>query len=354
MEIPYSRYIIGNIPWYSVLIVSGIVLAVILGQIEAVRRGLPRDTAVDVALFGIPMGIIGARLYYVVFSWEQYASNPVSVLYIWEGGIAIYGCILGGILGILLCAKVRKYHIGDLLDVAAPGLILAQAIGRWGNYFNMEAYGPVITDTRFCFFPVGVLINGNEWHYATFFYESCWNLGVFLLVWFALRKKITRRGHLAAWELILYGCGRFVVEQLRTDSLYIGSLRASQWLALVMCLLLAAFLLYRRKGKWWILCLALLAVKWFLLRQPVLYVVTIVLAYALLLEYGRKARGITAAIFAVDLIGWLCALLQVPVSASLAYYVHALACTATYALAVAMLYFCGEEGTKCRLEENAI
>ena len=245
MEIPYSRTIIGNIPWYSVLIVLGVICAIILATSEEKRIGLPKDTIIDASLLAVPCGIIGARLYYVLMSWGQFASNPISALYIWEGGLAIYGGVIGGGLAVLIYAKIKKLSFLAITDCIAPGLLLAQAIGRWGNYFNMEAYGPEIINPALQFFPMGVLIASDTtmvWHMATFFYESLWNFCGFIVLWL-IRKKQARAGHLFCWYMIIYGCGRFMIEQLRTDSLYIGTLRASQWLSFIICIIAIAILL---------------------------------------------------------------------------------------------------------------
>ena len=167
MAIPYSRTLLGPLQWYSVLIVTGILVAIWLAGREERRLGLPRDTVIDLALIVIPCGIIGARLYYVAMTWELFRDNPVSILYIWEGGIAIYGGVIGGALGAWGYARRKKLPFLKLMDMVVPGLLLAQAIGRWGNYFNMEAYGPEITNLAFQFFPLGVLIpsaGGYGWH----------------------------------------------------------------------------------------------------------------------------------------------------------------------------------------------
>ncbi len=245
--VPYSRYFIGGIPWYSVLIIIGITLALILCTREEKRLGLKPDTVLDLALWIVPFGIVGARLYYVAFQWEMFARDPLSILRVWEGGLAIYGGILGGLLALLVFARCRKLPPLLLADMIVPTLALAQAIGRWGNYFNMEAYGAAITDPRWQFFPAGVLIpqgNGEyAWHMATFFYESMWDLAVFLLLWFVIRRKEYRHGTVLLWYMLLYGTGRFFIEGLRTDSLMTGSLRVSQLLSAALVAASAVLLL---------------------------------------------------------------------------------------------------------------
>lgn len=246
--IPYSRYIIGQLPWYSVLIIAGISIAVLLCAREEKRIGLPDDTVIDLALWLVPMGIIGARLYYVAFSWSTYAHNPISILYVWEGGLAIYGGVIGGLLAILLFAKRRKLHPLQLTDMITPTLALAQAIGRWGNYFNMEAYGAAITDPAWQFFPIGVLIPENGqyvWHMATFFYESIWNLAAFLILWFIIRRKKKHHRTTTCWYMLLYGTGRFLIEGLRTDSLMTGGIRVSQLLSALIAVAGIALLILR-------------------------------------------------------------------------------------------------------------
>ena len=289
MAIPYNRNLLPGVSWYSALIVMGILCAILLAEKEERRRKLPRDTIIDLTLWAIPAGIVGARLYYVLMSLDQFRANPVSVLYIWEGGIAIYGGILGGMLAVFLYARRKKLNFLTLADVLVPGVLLAQAIGRWGNYFNMECYGPEILSPTFQFFPVGVLIpdgtGGYMWHMATFFYESLWNLCGYCALW-ALRKRQTRPGNLFAWYLLIYGSGRFIIEQLRQDSLYVGSLRASQWLSLVFCVIAAGWLLWgcygKKRRKLWLSLLSalLLTARWFLLNAPFWYGLVLLLGLA--------------------------------------------------------------------------
>ena len=241
-SVPYSRYIFAPIPWYSFLIVLGVALAVFLACREERRLGLKKDTVIDLALWVLPFGIIGARVYYVFFSWDQFRSDPLSVLKIWEGGIAIYGAVIAGLLTVFVFARCRNLPPLLLCDLIAPGLALAQAIGRWGNYFNMEAYGLPVTQPALCFFPLAVQIPENGfwvWHMATFFYESVWDFSVFVFLMLARHRMLCRRGDVFFFYLYLYAAGRFVIEDLRMDSLYASSaVRVSQLLSALLCLLL--------------------------------------------------------------------------------------------------------------------
>ncbi len=237
----------GIISAYGLLIACAMVLAVLYMHRQEKRLLLPKDSSLDLALWVIPCGILGARLYYVAFTWEQYAAHPLSVLYIWEGGLAIYGGVIGGVAGAFLLARVKKLPFGKLMDMLAPAVILGQAIGRWGNFFNQEAYGNPVTDPAWQFFPYAVRI-GEAWFQATFFYESLWDFLGFLLL-HAIRKKIRRPGDLFACYLCYYGLGRAFIEGLRSDSLWWGSVRVSQVLAAVLFVGAGLFVLIRETEK---------------------------------------------------------------------------------------------------------
>ena len=242
-----GRMLFGFIPIYGLLISLGIGLGVWLCSRQEERLGLPKDTAVDFALWVIPAAIIGARLYYVAFQWEAYRDDLSRVFRVWEGGMAIYGGVIGGAMAALLYARIKKRPFGALADMTAPALILGQAIGRWGNFVNREAYGRAVTEPALQFFPIAVNIAG-EWHMATFFYESAWNFLGFWVLWLN-RKKTTAQGNLFLLYLCWYGLGRAVIEGLRTDSLMLGSLRVSQVLSLALLIAAGAALLIRRKKR---------------------------------------------------------------------------------------------------------
>ena len=241
MAVPYSGYLFGSIKWYSFLIVFGAFLAVLLACREEKTVGLKKDTVLDLSLWVLPVGIIGARIYYVIFAWDSFRDDLWSVFRIWEGGIAIYGALIGGFLAVLVFSRARKINLLLLCDVVCPGVILAQAIGRWGNYFNMEAYGDAIENPALQFFPFAVKIpeEAQPWHMATFFYESLWNLLVFLFLIIGRRKNFRKSGDVFFFYTFLYACGRLVIEDFRTDSLYASSsVRVSQLLSVIICILL--------------------------------------------------------------------------------------------------------------------
>ena len=241
------------IHWYGVIIAAGMALAVALAMGRERRLGLPRETALDLALIGIPAAIVCARLYYVIFSWKVYADDPVKALYIWEGGMAIYGGIIGGVLAGFVYSRVKKLPFLKLADLAAPSIALGQAIGRWGNFINQEAYGAVAAHAWQRRFPISVFIAADgQWHYATFFYESAWCLCiVVLLLAMERRGRFRRNGQLFGGYVFLYALERALVEGLRTDSLYLGPMRVSQLLSLAALLACALILLLRSDKKVW-------------------------------------------------------------------------------------------------------
>ena len=254
MAVPYSRYFLGFISWYGLLIAVGASLAVILSSREAKRLNLPKDTIIDLALWVLPIGILGARAYYVLFSWESYQSNPVSALFIWEGGLAIYGGILAGLAVVVVFCRKRRLPLPVMADILVPGVALAQSIGRWGNYFNQEAYGiPLPENSPLCFFPLAVLIPENgilTWHVATFFLESVIDFTLFLFLVIGKRKLFRRPGDAACFYFLFYAAGRIFVENLRMDSLYLGiSVRVSQLISALLCTAGMICLIVRRREE---------------------------------------------------------------------------------------------------------
>ena len=263
-----------KIYWYGMLIALGVVAAVWLGSRREDRLNLPKDSCLSLALWAVPPGIVFARLYYVLFSWEEYASEPLRIFDLRSGGLAIYGGVIGGILGVWLFAKRKKLHFSQLADLVVPSLALAQGIGRWGNFVNGEAYGIETGQAFLRFFPASVCIDG-VWHYATFFYESLWCLAIcfLLLRWERKGRFFQKSGDCFWWYLLLYAAERANVEGLRTDSLYLGSVRVSQLLSLCVLLAVTLWFAYRhRKILPTIFALAAVAALWF--QSPLLLLCT--------------------------------------------------------------------------------
>ncbi|MCG8541179.1 MAG: prolipoprotein diacylglyceryl transferase [Clostridia bacterium] len=235
---PVAFEIFGiGIRWYGILISLAMILGTILAIRETKRFGMDENIIIDFILVMIPSAIIGARIYYVVFNWSYYGGDIIKMLNVRGGGLAIHGGVIGGIIAGLIYTRYRKIGFWQLADIIAPSLILGQAIGRWGNFLNREAYGAP-TDL-----PWGINVNGLRVH-PTFLYESLWNFVVFIfLMKYRTKKKF--QGELFYLYLILYSVGRFFIEGLRTDSLMLGPFRFAQVLS-VFLILVFGFLLYRK------------------------------------------------------------------------------------------------------------
>ncbi len=240
-----------SVAWYGVIIALAMLLAVFLASREAKKLGMDSDIVIDLAFWIIPFGIIGARIYYVLFELDSYIQDPIRILFIWEGGLAIYGGIIAGFFTILWFAHKEKLDIWLLFDLAAPSLLIAQSIGRWGNFVNQEAFGGEVSrgflESLYLpeFIIEGMNING-AYHHPTFLYESILTLAGFIIALILRRKGNLLRGELISFYLIWYGTGRFFIEGMRTDSLYIGPLRVSQVLSALIVLLGIGIILYRR------------------------------------------------------------------------------------------------------------
>ena len=248
-ESPGSEFTLGafNIHYYALLILAGIVLAIWISGARLKARGAEGALALDIALFAVPFGIVGGRVFHVVTHWNDYFSagkDPLTALYVWEGGLAIYGALILGAIGAYIGSRVAGIRFVSYLDALAPGLLLAQAVGRWGNYFNSELFGAPTTS------PWGVVIpvtspaypvdlpsssaDGPTLFEPTFLYESLWALvGVALLLWIDSAMKL-RWGKLFALYLIYYSVGRYFIEGMRIDpsDIYFG-LRTNQWMAII-------------------------------------------------------------------------------------------------------------------------
>lgn len=240
--------------WYAIIIVSGVIIAMWLSTREAVRVGLKADDVTDFMLIGLPVSIIGGRLYYVLFDLEPYLKDPIQIFNTRSGGLAIYGALIAG--GIWLYFFCRRNFISPVtfLDIAAPSVLLAQGIGRWGNFMNHEAHGTEVSRSflESLHLPNFIIDNMNidgAYRQPTFLYESVWNvLGFIVLILLRKKKGLLKEGEVFLGYLIWYGFGRFFIEGMRTDSLYLfGPIRVSQVLSAVLFFGAIIVLIWRRK-----------------------------------------------------------------------------------------------------------
>lgn len=231
-----------DIMWYGILIASGILLAVLVSSREASRLGYKEGQVTDICLFAVPLGIVGARLYYVAFNWSQYAGDFREIINIRGGGLAIHGGILAGILTVWIYTRIKKLEFFKTADILVLGLPMAQAIGRWGNFINGEAHGGPTN------LPWAILVDGQRVH-PTFLYESVWDWLIFIYI-FLIRKNKKYEGQLLVDYIFLYSLGRFFIEGLRTDSLMLGPIRMAQFISLVgiLAALVVRYFLLKRKA----------------------------------------------------------------------------------------------------------
>ncbi|EGJ27320.1 prolipoprotein diacylglyceryl transferase [Streptococcus porcinus] len=239
------------IHWYAICIMTGLLLAVYLTTKEAPRKKLSSDDIIDFILIAFPLAILGARIYYVVFEWSYYSQHPNEILAVWNGGIAIYGGLITGALVLLVYSYYKVINPITFLDISVPGVMIAQAIGRWGNFINQEAYGKAVDNLDYLphFIQKQMFIDGH-YRIPTFLYESLWNLLGFVVI-MGLRRKPTflKEGEVMAFYLIWYGIGRFVIEGMRTDSLMFLGFRVSQLVSIVLIIVGLVFIMIRRQKK---------------------------------------------------------------------------------------------------------
>ncbi|WAA09888.1 prolipoprotein diacylglyceryl transferase [Fervidibacillus albus] len=242
-----------TVTWYGLIIGSGIVLGYILATREGKRRGFSEELFTDLLLWAVPISILSARFYYVIFEWDYYAVNPSKIIAIWEGGLAIHGALIGAIITAVIFSRKKRISFWKLADIAAPSIILGQAIGRWGNFMNQEAHGGEVT-RQFLeglhlpdFIINQMYINGTYYH-PTFLYESIWNFIGFIIL-LILRKVNLRQGELFFTYFIWYSIGRFFIEGMRTDSLYLfgTDIRMAQLMSVTLIVFSLIFIIYRRK-----------------------------------------------------------------------------------------------------------
>lgn len=248
-----------DIYWYGIIIALGFAVAVICAVSLAKKYGVSPETMYDIVIYGTPTAVICARLYYVIFEWEYYANHLSDILKIWNGGIAIYGAIIGAVLSSVIYCRVKKCNMPLVFDIGAVGLVIGQIFGRWGNFFNQEAFG---TNTESVFGMTGNVIKESLREMAasgmnvspelpvhpTFLYESLWNVCVLVILLLMFkRRKFDGQNFLT--YISLYGLGRFFIESLRTDSLYIGNFRISQIVAILTFFVGVCAIIYFIKAK---------------------------------------------------------------------------------------------------------
>ncbi|MFQ6772874.1 MAG: prolipoprotein diacylglyceryl transferase [Clostridia bacterium] len=250
-----NYFTIGSleIHYYGVIMASAMLIGIFLTYFLSKKRDVKKEHIFDLALIVLPLAVLCARAYYCIFSEHDYSF--VEFWQINKGGLAIYGGVIGGFIGVMIFCLIRKKNILAVCDILVPALILGQALGRWGNFINQEAYGYAVTNPAWQFFPFSVYIEAEgAWHLATFFYESMWNLLTFVVLLITL-IKCKNRGIPTALYLILYGIGRVFIEGLRTDSLYLGNtgIRVSQLVSGALILvgigILIAILVKNRRTK---------------------------------------------------------------------------------------------------------
>lgn len=239
-----------SVRWYGIIIAVGILLGYFVAQRALVKAGLHKDTLVDIIFYSALFGFIAARIYFVIFQWPYYAENPSEIIKIWHGGIAIHGGLIGGfIAGVIVC-KVKNLNPFQIGDIVAPSIILAQGIGRWGNFMNHEAHGGPVSRAFLeqlhlpNFIIENMYINGQYYH-PTFLYESIWDVAGFIIL-VNIRKHL-KLGETFFLYLTWYSIGRFFIEGLRTDSLMLTSnIRVAQLVSILLILISVSLIVYRR------------------------------------------------------------------------------------------------------------
>lgn len=238
-----------SIYWYSIFILIAILMGSYVFFSKAKKIGLEEKFYTNLVFYGIIIGILGARFYYVLFNLDYYSSHPLEIIAIWNGGLAIHGGIIAGLIWFIYYSKKHHKNIFKILDIAAPGLILAQSIGRWGNFFNSEAHGSVVSKDYLQSIGVpdfiinGMNINGKYYH-PTFLYESFFDLIGFIILMILSKKKNIKNGQIFGTYLIYYSIIRFIIESFRTDSLMIGPLKQARVISIFLLLLGILIMVY--------------------------------------------------------------------------------------------------------------
>lgn len=243
---------IFRIYWYSIFILLGVISAFSLIYLEAKKEQIPKETLIDMTFNTIIIGIIGARLYYVAFNMNYYLENPIEILKSWHGGLAIHGALLFGALYLLYFCKKNNLNTLKILDIIVPGIILGQAIGRWGNFFNQEAFGPLTTydilkENHIPLFIIQNMKIAGNYYTPTFLYESIWDFLGFIILLLIRKYRKLKVGQLSGTYLIWYSFGRFFIESLRTDSLMLGNLKVAQLVSILLLVIGILLIMKNRK-----------------------------------------------------------------------------------------------------------
>ncbi|MBF7104095.1 prolipoprotein diacylglyceryl transferase [Pediococcus pentosaceus] len=243
-----------QVHWYGIIIASAVVLATILAVQEAKRRRIDPDSIYDLILWALPVAIITARMYYFIFEWGYYQNHVDEIVRVWDGGIAIYGALMGAGIVVYLFCRANWIPVWLMLDIIAPVLIMAQGIGRWGNFMNQEAFGRItslafLQSLHLPHFIIQQMLIDGAYRQPTFLYESLWDiLGFIVLMSLRHKKHLFKQGEVFLSYVIWYAFGRFFVEGMRTDSLMLLGIRVSQWLSVILFIGAIGILLFRRKS----------------------------------------------------------------------------------------------------------
>lgn len=244
-----------EVRWYSALMLIGMLITIIMVIAESKRFNISKDFAFNLSFWVIIIGLIGARCYYVIFNYSLYKDNILDIFKIWEGGLAIHGGLIAGFITLYLYSKRYNVNPFKMTDITVVPLLLAQAIGRWGNFFNGEAHGAATTyyHLKELHIPDKIIEGmkiGNVYYHPTFLYESLYCLIGFIILLFIRRYKYLKRGQLTSLYLMYYSIGRFFIESLRTDSLMLGGFKVAQLISIILFVIgLIAFMILSRKGR---------------------------------------------------------------------------------------------------------
>lgn len=245
-----------NVYYYSLCILLGVIVAYILITREGKKQGLPKEFISDLIFYTLIIGILGARVYYCVFNLDYYLANPSEILKIYNGGLAIHGGVIAGLIFVYFYTKKKNVSFIRILDIVAPAVIIAQSFGRWGNFFNQEAHGGITTyqNLKNMHIPE-FIINGmhieGKYYYPTFFFESIWCLIGFIILMIARKNKNLRKGFQIGFYFIWYGIGRFFIEALRTDSLMFFGLKIAQIVSLIGIIIGIIIIVTNRNKKYY-------------------------------------------------------------------------------------------------------